>query len=232
MKKSLFILFLMSNLLISQNNIKKDLSQPTIDVVGKAIVKTIPDEVTINVQLENKGKDPQLLKQKNDIIINDVLLFLNSISIPKKNVKTAYLRMNKNYDYQTKSYHYVASQSISIFLTDLNSYELLMNGLMNRGINRVDGILFSSSKVNELKSEARKKAMENAKMKAQEYAGVLNQSIEKAVSISEFSNKNNDSFSYKSGLTQSSDAPVANQQTISIGEIEIISKVNVSFLLN
>ena len=75
MKKSLFILFLMSNLLISQNNIKKDLSQPTIDVVGKAIVKTIPDEVTINVQLKNKGKDPQLLKQKNDIIINDVLLF-------------------------------------------------------------------------------------------------------------------------------------------------------------
>jgi uncharacterized protein YggE len=81
----------MSNLLISQNNIKKDLSQPTIDVVGKAIVKTIPDEVTINVQLENKGKDPQLLKQKNDIIINDVLLFLNSISIPKKKRKNSLL---------------------------------------------------------------------------------------------------------------------------------------------
>ena len=200
--------------------------------MGKAIVKTIPDEVTIKVQLENKGKDPQLLKQKNDIIINDILFFLNGISILEKYVKTTYLRLNKNYDYQTKSYNYVASQSISIFLTDLNSYELLMNGLMNRGINRVDGILFSSSIVNELKSEARKKAIENAKMKAKEYAGVLNQSIGKAVSISEFSNKNNDSFSYKSGPMQSSDAPVANQQTISIGEIEIVSKVNVSFLLN
>ena len=232
MKKSLFILLLISNLLISQNNIKNDLSQPTIDVVGKAIVKTIPDEVTIKVQLENKGKDPQLLKQKNDIIINYILFFLNGISILEKYVKTTYLRLNKNYDYQTKSYNYVASQSISIFLTDLNSYELLMNGLMNRGINRVDGILFSSSIVNELKSEARKKAIENAKMKAKEYAGVLNQSIGKAVSISEFSNKNNDSFSYKSGPMQSSDAPVTNQQTISIGEIEIVSKINVSFLLN
>ena len=232
MKKSLFILLLISNLLISQNNTKNDLSQPTIDVVGKAIVKTIPDEVTIKVQLENKGKDPQLLKKENDIIINDILFFLNGISIPEKYVKTTYLRLNKNYDYQTKSYHYVASQSISIFLTDLNSYELLMNGLMNRGINRVDGILFSSSIVNELKSEARKKAIENAKMKAQEYAGVLNQSIGKAVSISEFSNKNQNLFSYKSGPMQSSDAPVTNQQTISIGEIEIVSKINVSFLLN
>lgn len=232
MKKSLFILLLISNLLISQNNTKNDLSQPTIDVVGKAIVKTIPDEVTIKVQLENKGKDPQLLKQENDIIINDILFFLNGISIPEKYVKTTYLRLNKNYDYQTKSYHYVASQSISIFLTDLNSYELLMNGLMNRGINRVDGILFSSSIVNELKSEARKKAIENAKMKAQEYAGVLNQSIGKAVSISEFSNKNQNLFSYKSVPMQSSDAPVTNQQTISIGEIEIVSKINVSFLLN
>ncbi len=232
MKKPLFILLLISNLLISQNNTKNDLSQPTIDVVGKAIVKTIPDEVTIKVQLENKGKDPQLQKQENDIIINDILFFLNGISIPEKYVKTTYLRLNKNYDYQTKSYHYVASQSISIFLTDLNSYELLMNGLMNRGINRVDGILFSSSIVNELKSEARKKAIENAKMKAQEYAGVLNQSIGKAVSISEFSNKNQNLFSYKSGPMQSSDAPVTNQQTISIGEIEIVSKINVSFLLN
>ncbi len=232
MKKSLFILLLISNLLISQNNTKNDLSQPTIDVVGKAIVKTIPDEVTVKVQLENKGKDPQLLKQENDIIINDILFFLNGISIPEKYVKTTYLRLNKNYDYQTKLYHYVASQSISIFLTDLNSYELLMNGLMNRGINRVDGILFSSSIVNELKSEARKKAIENAKMKAQEYAGVLNQSIGKAVSISEFSNKNQNLFSYKSGPMQSSDAPVTNQQTISIGEIEIVSKINVSFLLN
>ncbi len=232
MKKSLFILLLTSNLLISQNNVKKDFFQPTIDVLGKAIVKTIPDEVTINVQLENKGKDPQLLKQKNNIIINDVLFFLKSISIPDKYVKTTYLRMNKNYDYQTKSYHYVASQSISIFLTDLNSYELLMNGLITKGINRVDGISFSSSKMKELKSEARKKAIENAKMKAQEYALVLNQSIGKAISISEFTNKGHDTFPYKNGLTQSSDALVANQQTISIGEIEVVSKVNVSFLLN
>jgi uncharacterized protein YggE len=233
MKKNLFILMLLlSNLAMSQNNIQTTIMQPTVDVMGQGIVKVVPDEVTINVQVENKGQNPKDLKQKNDLIINDVLAFIKSMKIADKQVQTEYVKLNKNYDYQTKTYSYVANQSISIYLKDLELYESLMNGLLERGINRIDGISFSTSKIKELKSQARIKAMQNAKMKAEEYTKVLNQSIGKAVSISEFSNTNYPGPVNRKAMMISSDASAMEQQTISVGEIEVVTKINVSFLLN
>jgi len=228
MKKYLFLLIIVfSNLAISQNNI-----QATVDVMGEGIVKVAPDEVTIKVQVENKGQNPIALKQKNDLIINNVLAFIKNMNIADKQVQTEYVRLNKNYDYQTKIYSYVVNQSISIHLKNLELYETLMNGLMERGINRIDGVLFSTSKIKELKSQARIKAIENAKMKAEEYTKVLNQSIGKAVSISEFNNTNYPGPVNKKTRMLSSDASGMEQQTISVGEIEVITKVNVSFSLN
>jgi len=233
MKKHLFILIiLLSNVAISQNNTPTTIIQPTIDVMGVGIVKVTPDEVTIKVQVEHKGQNPKELKQKNDFIINDVLAFIKSINIADKQVQTEYVRLNKNYDYQTKTYNFSANQSVSIYLKNLELYESLMNGLMERGINRIDGISFSASTINDLKSQARIKAMQNAKMKAEEYTKVLNQSIGKAVLITEFNNTNYPGPVNRKTMMMSSDTSGMEQQTISVGEIEVITKVNVSFLLN
>jgi uncharacterized protein YggE len=233
MKKNLFILMiLLNNLAMAQNNTHTTIIQPTIEVMGVGIVKVTPDEVTIKVQVEHKGQSPKELKQKNDFIINDVLAFIKSMNIADKQVQTEYVRLNKNYDYQTKTYNYLANQSVSIYLKDLKIYESLMNGLMNRGINRIDGISFSASKINDLKSQARIKAMQNAQMKAEEYTKVLNQSIGKAVLITEFNNTNYQGQVNTKRMMMSSDTSGMEQQTIAVGEIEVVTKVNVSFLLN
>ena len=233
MKKNLFILMiLLNNLAMAQNNTHTTIIQPTIEVMGVGIVKVTPDEVTIKVQVEHKGQSPKELKQKNDFIINDVLAFIKSMNIADKQVQTEYVRLNKNYDYQTKTYNYLANQSVSIYLKDLKIYESLMNGLMERGINRIDGISFSSSTINDLKSQARIKAMQNAQMKAEEYTKVLNQSIGKAVLITEFNNTNYQGQVNTKRMMMSPDTSGMEQQTLAVGEIEVITKVNVSFLLN
>lgn len=233
MKKNLFILMiLLNNLAMAQNNTHTTIIQPTIEVMGVGIVKVTPDEVTIKVQVEHKGQSPKELKQKNDFIINDVLAFIKSMNIADKQVQTEYVRLNKNYDYQTKTYNYLANQSVSIYLKDLKIYESLMNGLMDRGINRIDGISFSTSKINDLKSQARIKAIQNAQMKAEEYTKVLNQSIGKAVLITEFNNTNYQGQVNTKRMMMSSDTSGMEQQTIAVGEIEVVTKVNVSFLLN
>jgi len=204
--------------------------QPTVDVTGEGIVYVVPDEVTISVRVENTGKNPKELKQENDRIVNEVFNFIRSIGIKDKHVSTEYIRLNKNYEYNTKSYSYAANQSIRIKLTDLEKYEHLMNGLIETGINRIDGVNFSSSFMVKLESEARKKAMAHAKMKAEEYAGVLDQTIGKAVSINEQQSVNYPQPMYKS-MAMMSDSS-ADQQTIAPGEMEIRVNVNVRFILN
>lgn len=203
----------------------------TVDVSGEGIVKVVPDEVTINIRVENTGENTQVLKKQNDATISDVLKFLKKMNIADKDVRTEYMNLTKNYDYNTKTYSFAANQSLSVKLRDIKKYEEVVKGLLDTGINRIDGIDFSSSNVKDLESQARKKAVENAQMKAKEYASVLNQTIGKAVSISEFRNTVGPQPVYKMAMMESS-SDASGSQTISLGEMEIRTTVNVSFLLN
>lgn len=204
-------------------------ARPSIDVKGEGIVTVIPDQVIISVRVEHSGTHAKEVKQLNDAVVNEVFQYLKKSGIEAKDVKTEYLNLIKNYDYNTKKYNYAANQSITIKLKDLSKYETLMNGLLDTGINRIDGISFGSSKMEALQSEARVKAIQNAKLKAEEYASVLNQSIGKALLISEFNDSNTPRPMLMGKMAMDS---ASSSQTIALGEMEIRVEVNVSFELN
>ncbi len=223
--KTLLILAITTTTMMAQNT-----GTPTVDVTGEGIVRVVPDEVTINIRVENTGENTKTLKEQNDVTINDVLKFLKKMNIGDKDVRTEYMNLSKNYDYNSKTYTFAANQSLSVKLRDLNKYEQVMKGLIDTGINRIDGVEFSSSNKEALESQARKKAIENAQMKAKEYAGVLNQTVGKAVSISEFKATSGPQPMYK--MAAMSDSSGGGDQSIALGEMEIRTTINVSFLLN
>ncbi len=223
--QTLLILAITTTTMMAQNPLPPN----TIDVTGEGIVRVVPDEVTINIRVENTGENTKTLKEQNDATISEVLKFLKKMDIDDKDVKTEYMNLSKNYDYNSKTYTFAANQSLSVKLRDLKKYEPVMKGLIDTGINRIDGVEFSSSNNEALKSQARKKAIENAKMKAKEYVSVLNQTIGKAVSISEFNNSVGPQPMYKMAMDSSGGGA---EQTIALGEMEIRTSVNVSFLLN
>ena len=137
--------------------------------------------------------------------------------------------LNKNYDYNTKVYNYNASQTISVKLKDLSKYDEIMSGLVASGINSINGVNFGSSKMDTYEAEARKKAVANAKMKAQEYAGVLGQKIGKAVQIAEQgTNTPQPQPMYKMAMSESMDS---SQRTLAPGEMTISSKIQITFQL-
>ncbi len=220
-----FLILLMTMTIFAQTQIAS-----TVDVTGEGIVLVVPDEVTVMLRIENTGKIAKELKTQNDKIVNDVLKFIKSMGIADKDVKTEYITLGKNYEYDTKTYSYAANQSISVKLRDLKKYESLMDGLLESGINRIDGITFSSSNKAALESEARRKAVENAKLKATEYASALNQTIGKAMKISEFSQAEGPQPYFKNAM-MSRDSSESGSQSIALGEMEIRTTVNVSFFL-
>lgn len=205
-------------------------SQPLVLVTGEGIVNVKPDQVIINSRIEHEGNDAAEVKKKNDEVVNRVIKYLKSEGIPEKNIRTNYLNLNKNYNYNDKTYSYSANQAISIKLENLQDYEKIMSGLLNVGLNRIDGVEFQSSKNKEFTSEARRKAVLDAKRKAEEYVAPLNQSIGKAITITELE-KNNYQPMYKAERLQSS-ADGGEQESISPGEMEVNVKVTVGFILN
>ncbi|MFD2518509.1 SIMPL domain-containing protein [Salinimicrobium flavum] len=223
MKKYIaFVLFLFAAVAFAQ-----DQNRSVVNVNGTGTVTVVPDKVVIRARVEHTAKSAAAAKAQNDKVVDEVITFLKAQGIPSKNFQTEYINLNKDYNYNTKEVSYSANQAISILLEDLDQYETLMSGLLNSGLNRIDGIQFQSSKKKELESEARKKAVLNARKKAEEFATALGQKIGKAHSISE---QEGGMFPpmYRT-MEMASDS--AEKQTIAPGEMEITVKVNVQFLL-
>ena len=205
-------------------------TNPGIHVTGEGIVKVAPDKVTIKSQIEHEGQSATSVKSQNDEVVNKVIKYLKSEGIAEKNINTNYINLNKRYNYNDKTYTYVANQAISITLEDISKYESIMKGLLENGLNGINGIEFESSEIEKHKAEARRKAVLNAKEKAEALAKPLGQTVGKAYKISEGSSNNYQPV-YGAMRIKGSADEASNQETMAPGEMEISIDVNVSFQL-
>ncbi len=206
--------------------------QPQISVSGEGKVKVIPDEAIISIAVETKGKESSKVKKDNDTSVDKVLKFLKSTKLNPKDIKTERVALHPQYDYNEKKNYYMASQTISIHLKDLSQYESIIRGLIESGVNRINGVTFQSSELEKLKSDARKLAVADAKKKAEDFAGALGQKVGKVIVVSDNSQPVYNPPIYRNVMM--AEAKVAGdmaQETLAVGEMEINTKVNITFIL-
>lgn len=220
--------------MISTGNLSAQNTQPTgITVNGEGIVKVTPDRVKIKARVENKAQSAKEAKEKTDKSVRQILDFLKKQKLAKEDYETDYINLDKKTDYNTKETHYHAEQSISITLHNIEDYSSILSGLMNSGINRIDGVTFEDSQIKKHQKEARIKAIENAKEKAEDYAKTLNLKVGAAQMITE-SGSNSPTPRPMLMRAASYDSAEANQQDspLAVGQIEIIEKVEVRFAID
>ncbi|KDN56374.1 SIMPL domain-containing protein [Flavobacterium seoulense] len=206
---------------------------PQISVSGEGKVKVIPDQATISATVETKGNVAKDVKKQNDDKIDAVLKLLKKMNLAPADYRTQRVNLNPQYDYEKKKTTYNATQTIEIIVRDLNKYDELMEGLVNQGINRIDNVVFQSSKLAQHESEARKLAMKDAKQKAEDYVSVLGQKVKNAITISDNTQSYNPQPVYARFKTMAmeSDAVGASNETLAVGEITITANVSVNFIL-
>lgn len=205
---------------------------PQISISGEGKILVTPDIALIQLGVQNNGKDPKEVKQLNDVTIDKVIAYIKKIGISVTDYQTTQLSLYKNYDFEKKKYSYQANQTISVTLKDISKYNAFMMDVMETGINVINGVEFKSSKMELFESQARKKAILNAKKKAEDYVSVLpGQKVGKAISISDNSQMNYPQPVFMAkGMMADSEATQP-KETLAIGEIEIVSNVSVSFVL-
>jgi uncharacterized protein YggE len=228
MKKALLIL---SVLFISMSYAQEIKQVPQINVSGEGKVKVTPDQVTIVVTVETKGNNAKDVKKLNDEKIDAVLKFIKKMNLAPADFKTQRVALNPQYDYEKKKHNYNATQTIEILLRDLLKYDELMEGLVNQGINRIDAVTFQSSKLAQYQSEARKLAMKEAKMKAEDYVSVLGQKVGRAMTISDNSQTYYPQPVFATMKSMESSDAGQPRETLAVGEINIVANVAVSFIL-
>lgn len=225
------ILFLFSFVLLTFSAMAQgNTITPQVNVNGEGSVKIKPDYAIISIGSEIKELDSAKAKKQNDDIIAKMIQVIKKAQIQEKDYQTDRINLYKTREYQEKKDYFVASQSINITLRNLEQYEKLMSDLMDAGANSIQGVEFKSTKTETVASEIRAKAVLNAKKKAEDYAGALNQNIGKALIISDQSMVNNPRVYMMKSNAMSADA-AGMEQTLAVGEIEISTNVNVVFEL-
>ena len=228
MKKALFIVSILFFTMSYGQEVKPT---PQINVSGEGKVKVIPDEATIAVTVETKGNNAKEVKKQNDVKIEAVLKFIKKMNLAPADFKTQRVALNPQYDYEKKKHSYNATQTIEILLRDLSKYDELMEGVVDQGINRIDNVTFQSSKMAQYESEARKLAIKEAKMKAEDYVSVLGQKVGAAFTITDNSQTYNPRPMYAAMKSMESSDMSAPRETLAVGEINITANVTVTFVL-
>lgn len=229
MKKT--VLVLMAVVMTTLSNAQEIKQIPQISVSGEGKIKVTPDYAIISIGVENTGNDAAEVKKKNDQTVDAVIKYLKGLKIATADYQTKQVYLHKNYDYNKKKTSFVASQQISVTLRDLTKYDTMMMGLVDTGINNIQGVEFKATKLAQYESDARKAAVVNAKAKATDYAVALNQKIGKAILVSDNSQTNFPQPRMYAMASMKESADGMPQETLAIGEIEITSNVSISFVL-
>ncbi len=206
---------------------------PQVTVSGEGKISVVPDIAEISLGIQSNGKDAKEVKLQNDLVIEKLIKYIKKFNIPEKDYQTSQLSLYKNYDYDNKKHTYQANQSITLILRDMSKYNLFVQDVMETGINTINGIVFKSSKMVDLEVEARKRAILNAKKKAEDFAGALNQKIGKAILITDQSISHQPQpLYYAKANMDMGEGAASPRETLAAGEIEIICNVNASFVLD
>ena len=212
---------------MAQNN---NNTTPQVSVSGEGSVKIQPDYAIISIGSEIKDVESGKAKKQNDEIIAKMIQIIKKSKIDEKDYQTQRVNLYKSRDYQQKKDYFVANQTVAITLRNLDQYETLMMDLIDAGANAIQGVEFKSTQTEKFASEIRAKAVLDAKKKAQDYAGALDQTIGRALIISDQSFVNTPRIYSMKTAAFSADAATP-EQTLAIGEIEISTNVNVVFEL-
>jgi uncharacterized protein len=164
----------------------------TISISAEGKVSATPDTATVNLGILVEGDTAEEVQDESSEKINKVVAFVEGQGINENDIQTSGFNINPRYNYtdgKSKIIGYQASQSVVVKIKNIDeSSELvgqILSGATDNGANQINGVSFGLDDPDELKNQARKLAIANAKEKASELAKEAGLKLGKIVSLSE-----------------------------------------------
>ncbi|MGI8333050.1 SIMPL domain-containing protein [Actinomadura scrupuli] len=144
-----------------------------VSAYGAASVRAAPDLARIRLAVERL--EPSLKKafQAGQSSVAGLRQTLRRHSIADGAVSASHLQLSSAYAFHSnerKHLGYKCEASFTIETTDLDTLQQLLIDVVDAGVNKVDGVDFDVRAKQELRAEARKKAVRAARAKAELYA--------------------------------------------------------------
>lgn len=174
-----------------KQNINLNSSYPNLFMSqGEAHLSVVPDQAEIILGVEITEVTVVAAQEKANQVINDLQSKLITLGVEKSHLKTNNYSLYPDYDWSNnnkKVISYTATTTLQITLTDFTLLNQALDLATTSGVNQIDNINFtlSESKKNEVRQEARKIAIEQAKAHAESLSSLTDINLGTIVNVDE-----------------------------------------------
>jgi uncharacterized protein YggE len=148
-----------------------------VKVFGSAVLRVEPNTVSLQFTVSRQAQQPKEAFRETHQSVQRVRSYLNKAAIG--DVAASRITLSHAFDYSSgkpRSAGYVAKVSLNVLLSDLDRMEEVLVGVIEAGANEVGSVEFRTNRLKEFRMEARRRAVEAAREKAENYcraAGIV-----------------------------------------------------------
>lgn len=166
----------------------------TITVSGTGSATGAPDSASIQLGVEIAQADLREAFSAANTQISQIIEALVAAGVDRKDIQTSNLSIYMdrygaaNYGVESPSGAvYVVSNQVSVLVRDINKVADIVNAAIDAGANNIYGLSFGIAEPAALETEARAKAVENARSRAAELAALVGGELGDAIAVTEVS---------------------------------------------
>jgi uncharacterized protein YggE len=215
---------------VTQTTVEK---KTTFNVEGTGKVSAVPDTAEVNLGIETSKKTVVEAQKEANEKINRIIDAVKKIGIEERYIKTVNYSVYPQYDFKEgrSVTGYNVNVSLQIKVKNFEKINTVIDSATSLGANQVGGLNFTidDKKLEELKMQARKQAIEEAKKKAKEMAALAGIRLGKIVNISENSTSPYFPQSLKQMQMGMGGGDQETQTQIQPGESEITISITLSY---
>ncbi len=169
---SLFFIFKIKNVAREYGYIgRAPLTQYTITIDGEGKVTATPDVAVVSLGVQSDAKTVKAAQGDNSKKMNDIVSAVKATSVKDADIQTTPYNIYPKYNYDKNTgasniVGYTVSQSVTVKVRNLDSVGGILFKAGELGANQVGGVQFTVDNPENLKVQAREKAIENARTKA------------------------------------------------------------------
>ncbi|BBY26209.1 SIMPL domain-containing protein [Mycolicibacterium sediminis] len=158
-----------------------------VTVVGAGKVQGTPDTVTVNAAIESIASDATAAMNQTNERMTAVIDAVVAQGIDRKDVSTTQVTLNPQYADNSVITGYQASNSIAVKIRKVEAASPTIAAVQTAGGNatRINSVNFSIEDDSQLVKDARTRAFEDAKDRAQQYADLSGLGLGNVISITE-----------------------------------------------
>lgn len=213
-----------------------DYPETSITFTGEGDVSAVPDIATFNFTVTKEAQNVKDAQNQVEGVIRGATNILKGEDVDEKDIKTESYNVHPRYDWVRKNgtservfKGYEVSQYTSVKVRDIENAGALLGKIGNQGITNISSLNFEVDDIDQLKRDARKMAIEEAKEKAEVLADDLGVELVRIVSFHENTGGYYPQPYAAKAESLSFDSAVVASPTISVGEEEIKVSVSITY---